>query len=222
MKFVQIFGLLLSLTLILADSELKNKEVSFEESKITWNYFSISSYFFLCFISSETRITNAPRANLGQFPWHALLAIQYHNDNTNQVVFWNGVILNHLWIVTTADSVSNAQTIRADIGHVHINRPTLRLFPNWYIVHPQYNADRFVNNLGLVRMPLNHPITFPSGPNPSHFPIRLPTLRQQYATFEGAEAFFSGWGLDRPSEYDVFDIQVRSTKRLKVFDFFRW
>lgn len=117
------------------------------------------------------------------------------------MVFWNGVILNHLWIVTTADSVSNAQTIRADIGHVHINRPALRLFPNWYIVHPQYNADRFVNNLGLVRMPLNRPITFPSGPNQSHWPIRLPTLRQQYATFEGAEAFFSGWGLDRPSKF---------------------
>lgn len=35
MKFVQIFGLVLSLTLIFGDGELKNEEVSFEDSKRT-------------------------------------------------------------------------------------------------------------------------------------------------------------------------------------------
>lgn len=147
------------------------------------------------------RITNAPRANLGQFPWHALLSVQYHGDSTNRVVFWNGVILNNLWIVATADGVSNARTIRADIGHVYINRPAVTLFPDWYIVHPQYNANRFINNLALVRMPLNKPIQFPSGPNPSFSPIRLPSLRQQYATFEGFEAYLSGWGLVQSSKF---------------------
>lgn len=34
MKYVQILGLVFSFTLILADRELKNEEVSFEDSKL--------------------------------------------------------------------------------------------------------------------------------------------------------------------------------------------
>lgn len=168
---------------------------------------------------NQTRITNAPRAALGEFPWHALLAVQYYNDN--RVAFWNGVILNDLWILATAASVTNARTIRADIGHVYINHPALRLFPDFYIIHPQYNVNRYINNIALVRMPLNQPIRFPQGPNPIFWPIRLPTLRQQHATFEGAEAYFSGWGFVRPSKFDLFYMSMSCKHKCKIFWFFR-
>lgn len=158
-------------------------------------------------IQFQPRITNGIQAPLGQFPWHALLAIQYNNDN--RVTYWNGVILNNLWILTNADAVVNARTIRADIGHVVSSYPALTVYPDSYTIHPQFNQNNFVNNLALVRMPLNRPIQFPDGPNPPFAPIRLPTLRQQYALFEDSEAYFSGWGFVRQSKLNMMYVHAR-------------
>lgn len=162
------------------------------------------------------RITNGQRANTGQFPWHVSLVVQYRNDNTNALTFCGGVILNELWILAAADCVFNARTIRADIGSVNINRPDLHLYPDTFIIHPQYNPNRFRNNLALLRLPLNRPIRFPQGPNPNYWPIRLPTLRQQNQTFEDEEAYFTGFGYNAPSKIKHFNKLLKS----KGFFFF--
>lgn len=148
----------------------------------------------------EPRITNARRAVAGQFPWHALLAIRYRSDNTNRVTFCGAAILNELWILATADCVHNARSIRVDLGHVYINHPAVSVHPETSFIHPQYNPNRFVNNLALLRMPSNRPIAFPSGPNPRFWPIRLPSRRQQSATFENTDAFYTGYGYTTASE----------------------
>lgn len=150
---------------------------------------------------NQTRILNASHANLGQFPWQALLIVKYHNEN--RVSLFNGVILNHLWIFTTAYGLPNARSIRVDVGHVNINYPALRINADMYVMHPQYNPYHFANNLAVVRMPLNNSIRFPIGPNPSYWPIRLPTLRQRNELFVGAEAYYSAWSSVRPSKYFV-------------------
>lgn len=130
-----------------------------------------------------------------------MLAVQYRNDNTNRITFCGGAILNDLWILATGDCVANARTIRVEAGTVLLTRPAVTVFPELYIVHPQYNPNRFRNNLALLRLPLNRPFFFPSGPNPHFFPVRLPTLRQRNATFEGQESYFSGFGYTSLSEF---------------------
>lgn len=128
------------------------------------------------------------------------MAIQYHNDNTNRITFCGAAILNELWILTSADCVHNARSIRADLGHVNINRPAISVFPDTSFIHPQYNPNRFINNLALLRMPTNRPISFPSGPRPAFWPIRLPARRQQTTTFENTDAFFTGYGYTSASK----------------------
>lgn len=142
---------------------------------------------------------NGRRVAPGQFPWHALLAVQYRNDNTNRITFCGAAILNDLWLLAAADCVHNARTIRVDLGHVYINQPAISVYPDTSFIHPQYNPNRFVNNVALLRMPLNRPIPFPSGPNPAYWPIRLPSRRQQLVTFENADAVYTGYGFTSAS-----------------------
>lgn len=140
------------------------------------------------------RITNAPRAALGQFPWHVSFTVQYRNDNTNRRVFCGGTILNNLWLLGTADCIFNARTIQADVGSVLFSRPGLRVFPDIFIIHPQYDPNRLRNNLALVRLPVNRPLNFTQGPNPRFAPVRLPSLSQRNATFENQDAYLTGFG----------------------------
>lgn len=132
-----------------------------------------------------------------------MLAIQYRNDATNRVTYCGGVILNELWILGTADCVFNARTIRAVLGTVQLNRPAVTVYPELFMLHPQYNPNRFRNNLALLRLPLNRPLYFPNGPNPSYYPVRLPSLRQLNSTFEGQEAYFTGFGYTSISEFFI-------------------
>lgn len=152
-------------------------------------------------LESNTRITYAPRAQLAQFPFHALLVVQYRNDNTNRFTYCGGAILNELWFLATADCITNARTIRIELGTVQLTRLPVTVYPELSVIHPQYDVNRFRNNLALLRLPLNRPLYFPSGPNPSYYPVRLPSLRQLNATFEGEDTYFTGFGYTTPSKF---------------------
>jgi len=162
----------------------------------------------------NSRVTNAPRATLGQFPWHVSLTVQYRNDNTNRRTYCGGAILNELWILTNAECVSNARTIQADVGSVLFSRPGLTVFPEVYILHPQYNPNRFVNNVALLRLPFLRPFNFPTGPNPSFRPIRLPSLSQQNFTFENEDAYFSGFGYTAFNSLNISENLLYSHQRV--------
>lgn len=162
-------------------------------------------------LDSNVRVTNAPRARLGQFPWHALLAVQYRNDHPSRITFCGGAILNELWFLATADCISNARAIRIELGTVQLSRPAVTVYPELFIVHPQYNPTRFRNNLALLRLPLNRPLYFPNGPNPSYYPVRLPSLRQLNASFVGQEAVFTGFGYTSISKFQL-KFQILATR----------
>lgn len=129
-----------------------------------------------------------------------MLAVQYNGDSANRIAFCGAAILNELWLLTTAECVYNARTIRADLGHVVINRPVISVYPTTSFIHPQYNPNRFVNNVALLRMPSERPIPFPIGPNPAYWPIRLPSRRQQTATFENVDVAYTGYGFTSASK----------------------
>lgn len=109
-----------------------------------------------------------------------------------------------MWLLSTAECMHNARTVRANVGSVHIETNAVTLFPDTYYVHPQYNPNRFINNLALLRMPLDRPIQLPATPNPAFYPIRLPSRRQLNETFSYAIALYSGFGLNTQSKFREF------------------
>lgn len=151
-------------------------------------------------VNVSPRIVQGLRASVGQFPWHALIAVQYHNDNTNKFVYCSGTILNEHWIISNADCVKNARTIYADLGSVDAYKPLQRVWPEYYVIHPQFNANNFQNNIALLRFPSNRPIQIPNKPHPELRPVRLPRLSQRTQTFENAEAYFTGYGYNSISK----------------------
>lgn len=150
---------------------------------------------------------NGQRASVGQFPWHALVAVQYHNDNTNKFVYCSGTILNEYWIITNADCVKNARTVYADLGSINAYSPLQRVWPEYYVLHPKFNADNFQNNIALLRFPSNKPIPIPNKPSPEFRPIRLPRLSQRNELFVNVEAYFTGYGYNSISK--LIDMKIK-------------
>lgn len=148
-------------------------------------------------VDPSSRIVGGQQARVGQFPWHALFAVQYYNDNTNKIVYCGGAILNEHWVITTADCVKNARTIYADLGSISSKRPLYRAWPSYYVLHPQHKPEKFQNNIALVHFAT--PIPFPQKPNPEIRPIRLPRLSQRNELFVNAESYYAGFGFNSPS-----------------------
>lgn len=144
------------------------------------------------------------RAQLGAFPWHALLNIQYRNNN--QIIFCGGAILNRNWVLTSADCVVNATSIRIDAGSVDFYRPAVSVSGDSYFIPRDYNPRNFASNLGLVRIPLQSSLSFPNSPDANLAPIRLPALSQERETFQNQEVYFTGYGY---TAYGGFNLRLR-------------
>lgn len=148
------------------------------------------------------QVTNGQKADVGQFPWHASLAILYRDqDITANATYCSGAILNEKWIIATADCVAKARSIRVDVGSISIDKPGVSVYPDAFAVHPRYNKDKFTNNVALLRLPNNDLLKFPTDSSPSYAPVRLPQRRQKNETFVGYETYFSGFGDKAPSKW---------------------
>lgn len=149
----------------------------------------------------QPRIAIGDRAQIGEFPWHASLAIKYRENSASaNPTYCSGAILNEKWILSTADCIENAISIRVDVGSVDINNPFLSVLPDAFTLHPQFNEDKFKNNLALVRLPEKSKLIFTEEVSQGRFaPIRLPKRRQSNESFEKYEAYFSGFGYSSQS-----------------------
>lgn len=149
----------------------------------------------------EPRITNGKNAYLGAFPWHASLFIRYRSDSPDaEPSHCSGAILNEKWILTPAECIQNAKTIRVDVGSIDINKPLISLYPDSFTPHPQYDQNKFKNNIALLRLPQNSLLNFSSEEAKGKLaPIRLPRKSQIEDEFVGSEAYFSSFGYPSPS-----------------------
>lgn len=149
----------------------------------------------------QPRIVNGDRAQLGDFPWHASLVIKYRQDSaTASPTFCSGAILNEYWILSTADCIANATSIRVDVGSVDINNPFLSVLPDAFIIHPQYNQDKFKNNIVLLRLPESSKLIFSTEVSQGRYlPVRLPKRRQINESFDNYEAYYSSFGYSSQS-----------------------
>lgn len=142
------------------------------------------------------RIAGGNRAAVGDFPWHTSLVIKYPDDSVRSA-FCSGAILNEKWILTTADCVIGANGIRVDVGSVDINTPLLSVYPDAFVLHPQYDNsnNKFINNIAILRLSSKTMLNFTSVVAKNQYgPIRLPKKRQIDETFIGFESVFSGFG----------------------------
>lgn len=152
-------------------------------------------------INAEPFIANGNRANVGDFPWHASLFITYHSDAPNaEPSHCSGAILNEKWVLTPAECIFNSRTIRVDVGSVDINKPLISVFPDSFTLHPQYDQNKFKNNIALLRLPSNSLLDFTSEQTKGKIaPIRLPRKSQIDSDFVDAESYYSSFGYPSPS-----------------------
>lgn len=148
----------------------------------------------------NARIANGQRAQNGNFPWHALLHVQQRN---NQVTFCGGAIISRNWVLTSADCVQDAVRVRIDAGSVNFRQPFVTVFGDSYFIPRDYNPRDFVNNLALIRIPLQNSFNFTNAPNANVAAIRLPAQSQERETFENQEVYLTGFGFTSPSKFDM-------------------
>lgn len=132
---------------------------------------------------------------VGDFPWHASLVVKYRDNTEAAPTFCSGTILHENWILTTADCVSNAATIRVDVGSVEINTPLVTVYPDGLIVHPQFKKDKLQNNIALLHLAEKDKLNFDKeGARGKYAPVRLPTKDQLNNSFEQRDGCISGYG----------------------------
>lgn len=136
---------------------------------------------------TDSDIANFIYANDDDFPWHATLAIKYsHNILTPYPTYYSGVILNEKWIITAAKAIVNASSIRVDVGSVNIKEPMFSIYPDAYTLHPQFDENKFDNNIALLRLSGDNMLDYTSK-QATFAPIRLPQKRQINESFMGSE-----------------------------------
>lgn len=144
-------------------------------------------------------------ANNGAFPWHVTILIKYcYNPYSPYPAYYSGAILNEKWIIGPAKKIIKALSIRVDIGSVNIKVPTFSVYPDAYTIHPQFNEDKFENNIALLR--LSGDETLDKIKASTFSPIRLPQKRQIDQSFVGLqfEAHISSYRFSKPSMYSYF------------------
>ena len=88
-------------------------------------------------------------------------------------------------------SFKSYESFTIGFGSINRTKPlvTMRVDPIYRTIHPQYNSVNFVNDLALLRLPLNVTNTV-AGIKP----IRIPSRSQSTQTFVNAIAQVSGFG----------------------------
>lgn len=142
----------------------------------------------------NTRVVNGNRPGNADFPWMAALHIRYRNDPPQRVTFCGGCIINSNWILTSADCVRNAQSVQINAGSIIFRQPLVSVTGDAYFLHTEYNPTNFANNAALVRINPRTPLNFTNNVNAPLAPIRLAALSQERTTFQGQEAYLSGFG----------------------------
>lgn len=140
----------------------------------------------------QSRIVGGQQDNLNQFPWHASLQVSYNNNPT--INNCGGSIISTTFILTSADCVLNAKSIKINMGSSSFSKPGKTLTSTTYAVHPQFNTLNFQNNIALVKLPsaLVWTATISA--------IRLVARSQGNASFYNNEAYLTGFGRTQTSK----------------------
>lgn len=101
---------------------------------------------------------NGERAQPGEIPYQA--AIYQHDPQQGVYGPCGGTLINPLWVVTAGHCFPwpNART-EVRLGGINVDQMSYREFANYRIIHEQYSANPYYNDIALLRLPYA-----PSGP----------------------------------------------------------
>lgn len=162
-KSTQIFGELNSVSLL--------NEMKFEMFLCV----TLIQTAIICVVSclnTQSRIRNGSPSQLGQFPFFAHLEMMEKNNPNTTVC--GGTLLNELFILTAAHCMFNKSKITIRLGTLQIHRAlemgrkTVTVHSNFFYIHPEYDPDTLMNDIGLIR--LREPLTFSHVIQPISFP----------------------------------------------------
>lgn len=141
----------------------------------------------------QSRIVGGQQDNLNQFPWHASIQVSYNNNPI--VNNCGGSIISTTFILTSADCILNAKSIKINVGSNSFSKPGKTLTSTAYFIHPQYNTLNFQNNIALVKLPsaLVWSATISA--------IRLVARSQGNSSFYNNEAYLTGFGRTQTSKF---------------------
>ena len=138
-------------------------------------------------IDSPSRIIGGNTAQISDAPWQVALITAWSSSDS-QGQFCGGSVYNSQWIITAAHCLEELtpSSIRVLAGTSILSKVSLsKTYVNLIYLHPSYNPQTGVNDIGLIRLVG----TLPLQPGIIE-PISLPTL----APKPGSTARITGWG----------------------------
>lgn len=143
----------------------------------------------------EPRSSNGTLSARDEFPFFASIDIK-NEDGTTAIC--GASLLNDQWLVTTANCLKGADEVAVHLGseeegRIRINVPK----GNWF-ENPQYNEERFVNDIGLIKLP--EPIQFTSDIQPIELSPVDETIRSN------TEVILIGSGASKTVESTVLSV----------------
>lgn len=134
--------------------------------------------------SASPSIVQGELAQFGEIPWQA--AVYQHDPQAGIYGPCGGTLIHPLWVITAAHCFPypNART-EVRLGGINVNQQSYSQFANYRIIHPEYSAGPFYNDLGLIRLPV-----VASGPGISVVRYASP----EWGSLEGAVTQVSGYG----------------------------
>lgn len=153
---------------------------------------TLTTIFFSKQITPTLRIINGHIDTQNQFPWQAHIQASYANSPT--INNCGGSIISNTYVLTAADCVLNAKTLKINLGSTYLTAPAKTLYSSTFFIHTNYHPNYFQNNVALVRLP--EALKFTS----TMMAIRLPSKSQVNEMFVNYEAYFTGFGLTSSSK----------------------
>lgn len=152
--------------------------------------------------SIDPSIVLGERAQPGEIPWQAAI---YQHDPQRGVYGPCGASLIHpLWVVTAAHCFpwENART-EVRLGGINVNQMSYSQFANYRIIHPQYTANPYYNDIALLRLPV-----VASGPGIAVVRYASP----EWGSLVDQVVQVSGYGQTRsspPTSDDLYKVRLR-------------
>ncbi|XP_055532527.1 collagenase-like [Wyeomyia smithii] len=142
-------------------------------------YFFLLASFLMTITSAddETRVVNGKDAELGQFPYQALVLIRLANGKG---ALCGGSLLSAEWVLTAGHCVQGAESFEVTLGAVELKNNTndsgrLTLSSTEFIRHEDYQAGSATNDVAVIKLPSK--VTFTDRIQP----VKLPTGKDSYA-----------------------------------------
>lgn len=147
-------------------------------------------YGYKCTPTGNVNVTaNGRPTYAGQFPHHALLVVQFGEQETRHC---SGALVDDRHVVTVAQCVHGSSSMEVHLGADCLlegdDKFRLVFTALEYTVHEGFNTSTFVNDVAAVRF-TDEPVRLP----PWVYPARLPEADEDQ--YVGQQVLSSGYGL---------------------------